>query len=369
MSTLRHRYFACTLLVVACGTAFAESPAPASLRDHERFATRAIAASTTPRALPVAEPGAVRLPREITVEGEAMGFDAALEASGTAAWIVLRDGRVVDERYYGGRDANTVFPVFSVTKSMVGALAAMARAEGTLGDIGTPIPELLPEPVAADRHCARIAWRDLLDMKSGARFSEVYDDADSDVARLYLADDLGAEAARTGCEARPGRRFRYASIDTQWLGDALATRLGRPLDVLLQGRIWQPMGATHDATWSTDANGRIKAFCCLNARAPDLARFGQWMLGRGDAGGPLAAWVDGLLDRARRGEPYADQWWLLHDPKSGPDATALLAQGILGQFAFVHPHARLVIVRIGEREGEIPWRTLFGAIASANPPP
>lgn len=360
--------FAYALLAASCGTAFAQSPAPASLRDHERFPTRAIAASTTPRALPVAEPGGVRLPREISVEGEAMGFDAAMQGSGTAAWIVLRDGRVVDERYYGGRDANAVFPVFSVTKSLVGTLAAIAREEGALGDIDAPIPELLPAAVAEDRRCARIAWRDLLDMKSGARFSEVYDDADSDVAKLYLADDLDAEAARTGCDARPGSRFRYASIDTQWLGTALAAKLGQPLDALLQQRIWTPIGAAHDATWSTDGAGRIKAFCCLNLRAMDLARFGQWMLERGAEARPSKAWVDGLLERARRGEPYADQWWLLHDAKSGPDATALLAEGILGQYLFIHPHARLVIVRIGEREGDIPWRTLFGAIAANNPP-
>ena len=75
--------------------------------------------------LPSAEAGDFKLPRAMAVEGADVPFDEALARNGTAAWVVLHRGRIVDERYYGGRDRDTVFPVFSVAKSVLGTLVAL----------------------------------------------------------------------------------------------------------------------------------------------------------------------------------------------------------------------------------------------------
>lgn len=366
MSCVRPMLIAMLSLSFA-GAIAAADPAPPSLQDHARFPVRPIPASTAPRELPMATDGTFRLPRTITIEGVDVPFPDALERSGTAAWIVLHRGRIVDERYFGERNADTEFALFSVAKSFLGALAAIARTRAEAPEISADAGPLLASTFGPRYRCGRIRWEMLLDMRSGIAFSEVYDDGKSDVARLYLTDDLDTEAAAYRCS--PGRSFRYASIDSQWLGVALETAVGQTLDRQLSDRLWQPMGAAAPASWSTDTKGRIKGFCCLNARVRDLARFGLLVAEGGQRDGVSVlpkAWIDGLLERARNGETYADQWWLLHDREARSGGTALLARGILGQFVFVHPEAQIVIVRIGEREGQIPWLPLFGGIVDAN---
>lgn len=364
------------LLVAWAGRDAGAADAPAigaRTDDHLRFPSARVAAPTASRALAMAPADGVRLPRALEREGRELAFDDALRDSGTLAWIVLRDGRIADERYYDGGSRERALPSFSVAKSLVGALTAVAQARGELADLDAAVVDALPELADADRGWSRATWRHLLDMRSGARFDEDYSREDSDVGRLYAGDGVAAQALAVTLDARPGRAFRYRSIDTQLLALGLERRVGRPVAEQLAERIWQPMGAEAPAAWTTDAADppAARAFCCLVARPIDFARFGQLVLDRGMRDGVEilpAAWIDGLLAAARKGDAYAGQWWLLHDPRSGPTATALLAEGVLGQYVFVHPHARLVIVRMGRGEGGLPWRTLFGAIAANNPP-
>lgn len=358
------------LLAAAACTAFAQAAPPlASLDDWRRFDSVPVAPAASPRELARAD-GSVKLPRAMDIGGVERSFDDVLRESGTVAWIVLRDGRIADERYYDGYARDSIVPSFSVAKSAVGALAAIAIARGEVNP-AAGITDTLPALADADRGWRRVTWQHLIDMRSAADFDEAYDRDDSDVARLYAGTQLAAQALAVGIDGAPGRRFAYDSINTQLLAMALERATGLSIAEQLAQRLWQPLGAEAAATWSTDgaAPPTVKAFCCLNARALDFARFGQLIADRGEVDGRAvlpAAWVDGLLAAARRGEPYAGQWWLLHDPKSGADATALLAQGVLGQFVFVHPGERLVIARFGRGEGEVPWRALFGAIVAAN---
>lgn len=352
--------------MLASSVAFGRTQAP-GLDDHLKFASREIPAPNSPRPFSEATQTGIRLPRSIELGGEDVPFNEALEKSGTAAWIVVRNGQIVDERYFGGRTEDTLFPIYSVTKSVVGTLVAIAASKGELPGLGTDVAPMLASAFASAPRCSGLSWQHLLDMRSGIAFSEEYGDERSDVARLYFADDLDAEASSYDCN--PGSAFRYASIDTQWLGVALERQTGKSLDAQLSERLWGPMGARYAATWSTDAEGRIKGFCCLNARARDVARFGQLVAdgGRRDASQIIPdRWIKGLLERARNGDSYADHWWLLHDPSAEQGGVALLARGILGQFVFIHPSANLVIVRIGAEEGTMPWLPLFGAIVAAN---
>jgi CubicO group peptidase (beta-lactamase class C family) len=155
------------------------------------------------------------------------------------------------------------------------------------------------------------------------------------------------------------------------------------------------MGAEFDATWSVDSHrsGTAKGFCCLNARAIDFARFGLLFLDDGRAGGRQvvpAEWVrqstaaqqlDGMDDGARRnietnrGRPsafYAWQWRRALDPAVADDAAPqpgadFYAQGLLGQYVYVAPSTRTVVVRLGSRRGEVSWPVWLGELARLNP--
>lgn len=54
---------------------------------------------------------------------------------------------------------------------------------------------------------------------------------------------------------------------------------------------------------------------------------------------------------------YQYQWWL---PTPGKD---FMAQGILGQYIYVHPEKNLIIVRLGKKWGNTNWQSVFRGLA------
>ncbi|RZL04326.1 MAG: serine hydrolase, partial [Pedobacter sp.] len=54
---------------------------------------------------------------------------------------------------------------------------------------------------------------------------------------------------------------------------------------------------------------------------------------------------------------YQYQWWL---PSKTGD---FMAQGILGQYIYVNPAKKLIIVRLGTSVGKTNWRSAFAQIA------
>ncbi len=342
--------------------------------DYREFASTPVTASESPRPLPTVENTAFKLPKTITVADDEKGFDEFLSGSGTVAWIVLQNGQLVDERYYDGYSRSSTVPSFSVAKSLVGALVAIAHGRREIQDLDEAITVRLPKLAQADRGWGKVTWQHLLDMRSGVNFKEDYADLNSDIAKMYLGDDIASLSLSLRLSGKPDKQFAYNSANTQLLAMALEQATGKNIADQLEERLWQPFGAEFDATWSTDRAkpASLKAFCCLNARAIDFARFGQLILDHGRVGSREvipSSWIDRLLTKANNGKSYADQWWLLRDTNERGASGALLAEGILGQFVFVDPQSRVVIVRMGHREDSLPWRTIFKAIANANPIP
>ena len=97
-----------------------------------------------------------------------------------------------------------------------------------------------------------------------------------------------------------------------------------------------------------------------NAVAEDFALFGQLYLNNGMAGGHEVVpsnWVRESLtisndSRDSQRYPYTYLWRVMSDG-------SFFAKGILGQYIFVCPQKKLVIVRMGESEGNINWPEFF----------
>jgi CubicO group peptidase (beta-lactamase class C family) len=119
-------------------------------------------------------------------------------------------------------------------------------------------------------------------------------------------------------------------------------------------RLWQPMGAEHDATWNLDSESSRfeKMDSGLNATAADYARFGQLFLHRGELNGRRIVseeWVRAATAADTNTDPagiYQYFWWV--DVERPGRYYAL---GNLGQYIYVAPDANTVIVRIGSDWG------------------
>lgn len=310
------------------------------------FPTRRVAASGPVRPLPRAD------------QEPAWPFvDDYLDRHPATGLLVLRDGRILFERYRYGRRAEDRFTTFSVAKTVVGLAVGIALAEGRIGSLDDPVDRY--DARLADTAWAGVAIRHVLTMSSGVRFDETYDRTDTDIARLSRAwtrqQGSLAEALRRHKErhAPPGSEFRYASADTQVLAQVLVAATGRPLADYVGDRLWGPMGAEDDAAWVLDATGMEAGYCCLSARLRDWGRLGQLLLEGGERDGRAvvpADWVRASTTvreadrhlRPRVATPYlgyGHQVWIL------PDALGFALLGVRGQAIYVHPSRRLVMVQ------------------------
>ena len=96
----------------------------------------------------------------------------------TDAVIVLHDGQVVLERYFGQMRANTPHLLMSVSKSIVGCVCGILASKRRL-DPEAPITQYVPEIAGSGYDGATV--RHLLDMRTGVAFSEAYEDPNAEV--------------------------------------------------------------------------------------------------------------------------------------------------------------------------------------------
>jgi CubicO group peptidase (beta-lactamase class C family) len=357
----------------------------ADVFDYSRFPAREMSAASEPYTFerpsdPAAAAERVReaLEASTSVAGEA---DAFLEETGTQAFIVVQDDTILYEGYFGGFERGSIATSFSVAKSFASALVGIAIEDGVIGSVDDPITDYVPELLERDARFGEITIRHLLDMSSGIRYVET-GLPNGDDALTYYFDDLRALALeRAEIEEPPGQRWHYVNYNPLLLGLILERTTGMPVADYLKERLWTRIGTEFPASWSLDSDdGFEKMESGINARPIDFAKLGRLYLDQGSWNGEQvvpADWAD-LSTQSAGGEPTAyypesmDQpygtishrmyWWHVVRP-GGDDAYAAL--GNHGQFVFVAPANRLVIVRNGERYGipSFDWFEVFTTLA------
>jgi CubicO group peptidase (beta-lactamase class C family) len=320
-------------------------------------------------------------------------ISAALPATHTDALVVLRRGKIAAEWYGEGISAATAHIVFSVSKSICGALGGILVERRQL-DPEHPVTEYVPE-LAESVYGGDCTVRHLLDMAVGISFTEDYVDPRSNVFRYRQAagwDPLPVGAPpidlrRFLAEQQPdgnahGSLFHYVSTNTDVLGWVYERACNRPYADILSDYLWAPMGAEHDAYITVDSHDAMRAAGGICATPRDIARFGEMIRRRGVAGGRQVVpgvWIDDINQQGdpgiwARGEfaelfpnaSYRSQWY-----RVDRDRNVLIAYGIHGQFIYINPDAELVIVRMACEDTPVDadvarsWRRGFDAIAQA----
>ncbi|WP_303813190.1 serine hydrolase domain-containing protein [Sandarakinorhabdus limnophila] len=317
-----------------------------------------MAASSAPYAF--ADGPAIALPKTYRFEGEEKSTEAFLADTDTSAVLVLKDGAVVHELYRltGGRDVQWIS--WSVAKSFISALVGIALADGAIRSIDEAISDYITvEPGSA---YDGVSIRDVLQMSSGARWSEDYSDPGSDVMRLGATMagvmTLDTFVATMVPESKPGTVCRYNSGETQALGALLVKATGRSLTDYMHEKLVEPLGFEADAYWLVDGTGMEMAFAGLNMTARDFAKLGELYRNSGLLNRRQIVpedWVKASLradaPHLQPGQPiladhsfdlgYGYQWWL-PDGERGEFS----AIGIYNQLVYVDPSRGVTIVKL-----------------------
>ena len=280
------------------------------------------------------------------------GFDLALLADAVSraeeldnlrALLVVRNGRLVTERYLRGTDRNTPLDVRSVTKTVTGLLVGMAADRNAL-DAEDPISRWLDaEDGLRPAHDA-IRLRHLLTMTSGIEWS----DAEHFVPWIQSGRPVGY-VLDLPVVADPDTRFIYNTGGSHLLAVAVDSAMPGGLMSLAVDGLFRPLGM-EDWRWPT-LDGVPVGGAGLALRARDLAKLGQLLLQEGRSGSTALVspgWMEatvsprvsvGTVGPVLRNGGYGYQLWTESD---APEA--LVAWGYGGQFIWVIPERRLVLV-------------------------
>ena len=276
--------------------------------------------------------------------------------------MIIKNDTLILENYYNGYNESSLALSFSMSKSFFSALIGCAIEDGYIKSVGRPVTEFVPE--LKKNGFDRVTIEHLLQMTSGMAHTES-DTPFANVPRFYYGKNLEKRLVKLELKEKPGTRFEYNSGETQLLGLILERALKtKTITEYMQEKIWEPLGMEYSGLWSMDHadHGLEKVFCCLGATARDFAKFGRLYLKMGNWNGAQLVprdWVEQStkIDTARGSAwNYQYQW----QPVSKENGD-FLAAGHRGQYLYVHPEKRLIIVRLGEKKGvsKKEWREIF----------
>jgi CubicO group peptidase (beta-lactamase class C family) len=258
--------------------------------------------------------------------------------------LVVRNGVLVAEAYpRDERHLHSLQHVKSVSKSVTSLLFGIARDQGRFPDLDAPLHQSLPRELRVDADKQRITLRHALTMRSGIDY--LNDVQTTELMTARPASSLQFVLDRP-LRSPPGARFHYHDGDPHLVGAAIQASTGQDLLEFARRNLFEPIGI-REARWERHRDGAYYAAYGVWLRPRDMARIGQLVLQKGVWDGRrvvseewLALSTAVLVNQAEA--PYGMYWWVR------PGVRALSAAGHGGQYIYVVPGKRLVIVMTAE---------------------
>ncbi len=281
--------------------------------------------------------------------GRRYDLETYLELNRVAGVLVLDNGSIALERYRFGNTERTRWMSMSVAKSITSILFGAAIQQGYIRALSDSVTRYVPS--LAGSAYEGVSVRDVLMMASGTRWNETYTDPASDRRRLLEAQISQVRGSAMAVmkslsrAAAPGTVNNYSTGETQVAAEILRRAVDRPLATYLSERIWSRVGMEADANWWLDSPDGVEiGGSGFSATLRDYGRFGLFVLNGGVARGEAVlpdGWTrEATTPKTLRGGAqinYGYLWW----PGQGG---AYAAEGIYGQWIYVNPAARVVIV-------------------------
>jgi CubicO group peptidase (beta-lactamase class C family) len=278
------------------------------------------------------------------------GLTRKLAANEVLAALIVRRGCIVYERYKAGSGTDTLFNIYSCSKSVTSALVGIAIDRGLLKGVDRPVSEFFPA-IAKTVDAARksgLTLGHLLAMNSGLDWPEwgIWNYffqpmiESPDWVDFVLARPMAVD---------PGSVFSYNTGGSQVLSAIVGRVTGMPAAEFARHELFDRIGISR-VEWGADPNGVSTGGYGIRMSARDAARFAYLYLNNGEWDGRQVvsrAWVGESTRQHSEGHAwfgrYGLHWWLkpLADARA---ASTFFAMGYGGQYLFVVPSLDLVAV-------------------------
>jgi CubicO group peptidase (beta-lactamase class C family) len=291
---------------------------------------------------------------------ESQGVDTGVLASAMAtirarhlpvhSLLIARHGKIVLDAYFHPFADNQLHDVASVTKSVVSTLVGIAMRQRRIGDLNTPVMQMLPSEAAADPWKSRMTLAHMLSMTSGL-------DCSGNGSRNFLQQmeqsphwtefALGRQLV-----AQPGTTFAYCAGNMQVVSAVLTGAVGESAAAFARQELFAPLGIDHVA-WATDRDGISHGFSDLRMQPRDMAKLGYLWLHHGVWEGRQivpASYLAAAFSRHANVEAnvqYGYGMWIYPARGHAGGAPDFEANGYGGQRIAVIPGEDMVVVITG----------------------
>jgi CubicO group peptidase (beta-lactamase class C family) len=272
----------------------------------------------------------------------------------TTNGVVIYKGYVVAE--FG--DTTWVDPTYSVAKSMLATVAAVAMRDGRIANLDEPVGATVKDGGYDSPRNAQVTWKMHLQQESeweGTMWGKKDD---------FVGREAFGEGERKPRELkRPGTFYEYNDVRINRLGLSLLRTFKKPVPEVFRDEVMDVIGASNQWKWVpyhnsyVDIDGRKMPSVSGGTRwgggvwihSWDMARFGYlWLRGGkwGDRQVLPPAFVKAAVAPSTNGPDYGYLWWLNTQQKNYPGLPANVygARGAGSNTITISPDHDLVVV-------------------------
>ena len=259
--------------------------------------------------------------------------------------LVVKDGKLIFERYGTGVGRDHNFELYSVTKTITALTFGTLAGQGKIA-LSDPAAKWIlktnPQFREAIEDKKHIELRQLMAMSSGLLYKQV----EGSDPLYFQAPDRLKVALSTVPRIPPDTRFEYTDANPVLVGAAIAAAAGQPEDHYAEEHLFKPLGMRNYRWTGADKTGTVSGGWGLRLRAIDMAKVGMLMLDDGRWQGRQvvpAAWIQQMRTPSAKAtaKDYGYYTWINHIVESEPEFGAM---GFKGQFITVLPKEHAVIV-------------------------
>lgn len=298
------------------------------------------------------------------------------------AFLVIKNGEIVLERYQYDRKPDMTFRAMSMSKTFTAMLVGIAHQKGFIKSLDDKVSNYWSEIKVSPY--GDVTIKELLRMASGVD-SGAYDSSKAGnhqaFVELYKQENLSQPSKfneylnnikSNGVKGK----FRYLDQDTEVLARVLVKATNKNITTLTSEWLWQPMGGKEVGKWIYAETDNIEIGSSgLNASLYDYGRFGVLLANDGKYKNnqviPLNFLIDatdikktpqshiGLNSSNAFQYGYGYQTWIQPNKER-----TFCALGHFGQIICVQPSSKIVMVQVAA-EGHDAWRNSFGSMGGA----
>ena len=284
-------------------------------------------------------------------------YDRLLADKFNLSAIVMRDGKVIYERYdtKRGIDNNTPLQGMSMSKTAVAASVGSLLCSGQIASLNDKAGRY--SKFLASTPYGSVSIKNILQMNSGVsplgRGDEKRFNQKSRGMQKFAGNGDIREALNfyKSASRNPGSQMNYHSTDSLALSVLVEEISGQSLAKYFYTNLYKEFGEYNFMQWTSDKNGTTVSFSDLVMTARDWANFGQYLMTQkiqnSCLGNFFSEGVEGSVDTGKENlSRYGYQSWVFN-VNGNP---TMVLQGHGGQFIVLDEVTNTLLLTISRNE-------------------